>query len=439
MKLNNKILLGNLVLSAVVLLVTGFGMFYLVFDTVYEELDNHLLQHKTDILNQVQSSPESLRHIRDLGGLGSYEWIDIERLDQSTVASEDSYATIDTFRVDVQNSPEEYRRLATTMTVDGTTYSLEIYEEVAAWENISRTILLSVLAGLLIWIILLYLLNQIAFERILKPFYSTVDTLETISSPADFSHNFPESSTYEISVLNRALNRMMEHIASSFEEQKRFIQNASHELKTPLSIIRQKAERILSHSDKLDAETVQSASDIHHTAVRLTRLSNTLLLISRVENRQYELNDQISISEIVSDVLKELSDFTTLKKIRVSVDNRSEIMLQGNRELIHSAVYNIVQNAVKFTSVDSVIQIVVGGGPDGRELNVMDEGPGIPAELRESLFDRFKKSNGHANRLGRNDGSGLGLSIVKSICSLHNIDCSARNREESGTEMTLRF
>mgnify|MGYP006271283451 CR=1 FL=1 len=439
MKLNNKILIGNLVLSAIVMLVTGIGMYYLIFDTVYEELDNHLLQHKTDILNQVQSSPESLRHIRDLGGLGSYEWVDITPVDSSKASFSDSYATIDTLRYDEQGSPEQYRRLATVMTVDGTTYSLNIYEEVAAWENISRTILLSVLAGLLIWIILLYLLNQIAFERILKPFYNTVDALETISTPADFSHKFPESTTYEISVLNRALNRMMDHIASSFEEQKRFIQNASHELLTPLSIIRQKAEKILSHSDELDADTVQSASDIHHTAVRLTRLSNTLLLISRVENRQYELHDTIEISEVVSDILDELRDFTTLKKIDVTIEKASDITLTGNRELIQSAVYNVIQNAVKFTPEDSSIQIVIGGGPRGNELKVQDEGPGIQVELKGSLFDRFKKSNGHTNRLGKNDGSGLGLSIVKSICSLHNIDCEACNREGRGTELTLRF
>jgi len=439
MKLNNQILLGNLVLSAVVFVVSGIGMYYLVFSTVYDELDNHRLQHKTDIMNQVQSDPASLNAIRELGGLGSYEWVEIERIDGQIDETENSYASIDTTRYEYQDTPEAYRRLSTQISVNDTTYSLKIYEEVAAWENISMTILLSVVAGLLIWILLLYLLNQVAFERILKPFYNTVDTLETISKPSDFDEKFPGSKTHEINVLNQALNIMMQQISSTFEEQKKFIQNASHELLTPLSIIRQKAEKILSNSDQLDEDTVKAASDIQHTAVRLSRLSNSLLLISRVENRQFNLDEDVRISSVMSEVLDEMKDFIDMKNIHVSTNETSDFVVRGNKELIQSAVYNIMQNAVKFTPENSGIKIEIGGESGQKELKIIDEGPGISAELRDSLFDRFKKSNGHSNKLGQNNGNGLGLSIVKSICKLHQFEYSVKNRKGSGTEVTIRF
>src|SRR6056297_236377 len=439
MKLNNKILLLNLILSAAVLVITGVGMYYLVFNTVYDELDNHLLQHKTDIMEQVQAEPSSIEDIRNLGGLGSYEWVEIEEIDSSVAPVGNNYATIDTTRNEYDLAPEAYRRLSTQMTVANTTYSLKIYEEVAAWENISMTILLSVLAGLLIWILLLYLLNQVAFERILKPFYNTVDTLEAISKPSDFDEKCPASTTYEISVLNRALNTMMNQISSTFEEQKKFIQNASHELLTPLSIIRQKAEKILSNSDQLDEDTVKAASDIQHTAVRLSRLSNSLLLISRVENRQFNLDEDVRISSVMSEVLDEMKDFIDMKNIHVSTNETSDFVVRGNKELIQSAVYNIMQNAVKFTPENSGIKIEIGGESGQKELKIIDEGPGISAELRDSLFDRFKKSNGHSNKLGQNNGNGLGLSIVKSICKLHQFEYSVKNRKGSGTEVTIRF
>jgi len=439
MKLNNKILLLNLVLSAAVLVITGVGMYYLVFNTVYDELDNHLLQHKTDIMEQVQAEPSSIEDIRNLGGLGSYEWVEIEEIDSSVAPVGNNYATIDTTRNEYDLAPEAYRRLSTQMTVANTTYSLKIYEEVAAWENISMTILLSVLAGLLIWILLLYLINQIAFERTLKPFYDTVDKLETISKPSDFDEKFPESTTYEISVLNQALNTMMFQISSTFEEQKKFIQNASHELLTPLSIIRQKSEKILSQADELDETTLKSAHDIHQTAVRLTRLSNSLLLISRVENKQYDIEGEVRINDVVGDVLDELQDFISMKNINVSFKEDADADVRGNRELIHSAIYNIVQNAVKFSPNDSVLQIRIGGGSGRYELQVADEGPGIPNDLKISMFDRFKKSNGYGNRLGSNSGNGLGLSIVKSICSLHGFDYLVESTNGSGTKVTLRF
>lgn len=439
MRLNNKILLSNLILSVVIFILTSIGMYYLVSDTVYDELDNHLLQHKVDILNQVQGDPASLKQIRNLGGLGSYEWVEIYPYDGSIEPNTNRFATIDTVRNPDEVSSEAYRRLATTISVNDRYYNLKIYEEVAAWQNISMTILLSVLAGLLIWILLLYLLNQMVFDRILTPFYDTVDTLEAISDPTDFDERFPDSTTHEIDVLNKALNTMMNEIRSSFEDQKKFIQNASHELLTPLSIIRQKAEKILSKSDKLDRQTVQSASEIQQTAVRLSRLSNALLLISRVENKQYELDEQVEITAVTDEVLEELKDFISLKNIDVVKDYGNAIAIEGNKELIHSAIYNIVQNAVKFSPRDSTIRIATNGREGNRELKVTDQGPGIPDELKKSLFDRFKKGNSPVNELSKNNGIGLGLSLVKSICKLHGFGYQAENRDGDGAEITLQF
>ncbi|MDZ7682735.1 MAG: HAMP domain-containing sensor histidine kinase [Fodinibius sp.] len=439
MKLNNKILLSNLVLSVVIFLLTSIGMYYLVNDTVYDELDNHLLQHKIDLMNQVEGDPASVKQIQKLGGLGSYEWIDIYPYEGTVKLNANNFATLDTMRNPNEVGPDSYRRLATTISVNDRYYTVKIYEEVAAWQNISMTILVSVLAALLIWILLLYLLNQMVFDRILTPFYDTVDTLETISDPTDFEERFPDSTTYEIDVLNKALNTMMNEIRSSFEDQKKFIQNASHELLTPLSIIRQKAEKILSNSDKCDQQTLKAASEIQQTAVRLSRLSNALLLISRVENKQYELDEQVDITAVTDEVLEELEDFISLKNIVIEKGFKNEITVEGNKELIHSAIYNIVQNAVKFSPENSTIHIWTKGRAGHEELIISDQGPGIPQELKGSVFDRFKKGQGTSNKLGKNNGNGLGLSLVKSICKLHGFGYRAENSNGSGANITLQF
>jgi len=439
MKLNNKILLGNLILSVVIFLLTAIGMYFLVIDTVYDELDNHLLQHKMDIIEQVQGEPESLKEIQKLGGLGSYEWVDISIYEGRAKESTNYYSTLDTTRSADDETLETYRRLASVITVDGNEYSIEIYEEVAAWQNISRTILLSVLAGLLIWILMLYMVNQIVFEKILTPFYKTVDTLESILNPTDFNEQFPESTTFEINVLNEALNTMMGQIRTSFEDQKKFIQNASHELLTPLSIIRQKAEKILSNSDQLDRQTVETANEIQQTAVRLSRLSNALLNISRVENKQFVLNEQVDIRAVTTEALDELQDFFSLKNISLEKEFCAELLVLGNKELIHSAIYNILQNAVKFSPEKSKITITITTGAGQNKIVVADEGPGIPEELKKSLFDRFKKGNRHINELGQDNGNGLGLSLVKSICKLHGFSYKAENKNGAGAEVTLIF
>ncbi len=314
MKLNNKILISNSLLSLFMLVVTGIGTYYVVNTTIYDELDFHLLQHKFDIQQQLQEDPGSLDEIRRLGGLGSYEWVEIHDFDQSIPIGSNNISTIDTVRYSgVSDLAESYRKLTTTLSVGNDIFLLEIYEEVAAWDKISMTVMLSVLAALFIWVILLYIVNQFAFGRILAPFYNTVDRLEHISSPSQVGDPFPEPNTYEIRVLNNALNTMLTQIKSSFDDQRKFIQNASHELLTPLSIIRQKAEKMISDADGLTHNNIEKLHEIQQTAVRLTRLSNALLLISRVENRQFQMDDKIHVAEVIEQVLHELEDFIHIK------------------------------------------------------------------------------------------------------------------------------
>ena len=439
MKLNNKILLSNTLLTLVVFALTSIGIYYLVNSTVYGELDNHLLQHKIDLINQIDEDASSLKDIKELGILGSYEWIDIQKYDGTVAPNANDFATIDTMRNPNKEIEEKsYRRLTTAINVNDIYYTIRLYEEVASWEHISRTMLLSVLAGLLIWILLLYILNQFVLDKILAPFYETVSTLEHISNPSDLNETFPETTTYEINVLNRALNSMMQHIRSSFEDQKQFIQNASHELLTPLSIIRQKAEKILSNAESLDKRTIKAAGNIQDTAVRLSRLSNALLLISRIENRQYSLDEDVEITNITENVIDELSDFIEMKQLTLEKDFDCSINVKGNSELIRAAIYNIVQNAIKYTPSGTSIILQTKCYGEQRSFSVLDEGPGIPNEFLDSVFDRFQKTQNHTDGFD-DDSPGLGLSIVQSISRLHNFRCSAKNHPDRGAEVSIDF
>ncbi len=439
MKLNNKILLGNALLSVFMMALTGLLMYYVVNSTIYDELDFHLLQHKNDIERQLNRNPESLLDLKQLGGLGSYEWIEISPVAPADLKTENSFSTIDTVRFsNLSDMPETYRALKTGLLIGDKAYQLHIYEEVASWEKISATVFLSLLAALFIWVILLYVMNQYALGRILAPFYETVDRLDQISSPMQTGRPFPQSNTYEIDVLNKALNTMLAQIKSSFEDQKKFIQNASHELLTPLSIIRQKAENMLSESESLSRDTIERLNEIQQTTVRLTRLSNALLLISRVENLQFEMNEEVKVQEITEHVLAELNDFINLKNLRIEKELKEEISLTGNRELIHSAIYNILQNAIKFSPDGGSIVISTKQLEAGRkEFSVADEGPGIPAKYINEVFDRFKKGGSFAAEA--NESPGLGLSIVQSICELHGLTCEARANKEKGVTIFIVF
>jgi signal transduction histidine kinase len=163
-------------------------------------------------------------------------------------------------------------------------------------------------------------------------------------------------------------------------------------------------------------------------------------LISRIENKQFPLTDRIDIPELVNEVLTELDDFIRLKNISINENFESGEIITGNRELIHSAIYNVVQNAIKFSPNDREVLVSFKKNEGERlQFSVQDHGAGIPNELIDSVFDRFKKGKVQENSDVIGKGNGLGLSIVKSICDLHGFDCNARNSENNGAIITIYF
>ncbi|MDZ7805852.1 MAG: HAMP domain-containing sensor histidine kinase [Gracilimonas sp.] len=150
------------------------------------------------------------------------------------------------------------------------------------------------------------------------------------------------------------------------------------------------------------------------------------------------MNDEIELTEIIEQVLKELEDFIEIKELKVDKDLSQTFELIGNKELIHSAVYNIIQNAIKFSPDGGKIRISITQNNSGTTVfSVSDEGPGIPEDLIDQVFDRFKKGD---KLSGHNSSSpGLGLSIVKSICELHECGYRAENNPDKGVTFSLLF
>jgi signal transduction histidine kinase len=195
---------------------------------------------------------------------------------------------------------------------------------------------------------------------------------------------------------------------------------------------------LISDAENLDHNNIERLHEIQQTAVRLTRLSNTLLLISRVENRQFEMDDEINVLEVIEQVLKELQDFIEIKGLTIEKYLNQKFVFKGNKELIHSAIYNMIQNAIKYTPEGSKIHLSLSEKSSGKtEFSVSDEGPGIPEELINKVFDRFRKGEKLSDH--GNSSPGLGLSIVKSICELHSLDYKAENNPDQGVTFSILF
>ncbi len=432
MKLHNKIVLNNLVISALFLLVAGFILMYVVKKTVLNDLDEHLVSQKQALLYRLAHEDVDLKTFRVFGVEGSQEWVEVVpwKGDTTNVPG-DIFTNVYLSNIGQLMNPREYRELKTVIRYNGTYHEFRYLEAIQQWQDIIKSIVFTTFGSLLVFMIALYAFNDRLFKRLLTPFYNTVKNLSTIHDSSGFKKTFPSSSIDEINELHKALNRMLSQLSAYFEEQKEFIQNASHELQTPLTIIYQKAESLLSNPG-LDEKTFHELIKIQESANRLSRLSKALLLISRIENRQFPLNDQTSIKSTVEEVVHELDDFTESLNIAVHAHLTLDKIVKGNKDLIHALFYNLIQNSVKFSPENSEISIYNSFKNGQYIITVKDSGVGISPENLPNIFKRFKKDIKHWN-----DSPGLGLAIVKSICDLHGFDCTVNSKEGYGTDFNI--
>ncbi len=431
MKLQYKIGLSNLLVSLFFLIITGFVLIHVVRTTVYEDLDQHLYYHKNSLISQLKQNEPDEDNDFDFGVVGSQEWVKVVQW----TGNKDSIPR-DRFRtifLDTNGERIEYRELITVISSRNKYYKATFLESVVQWQHIIRNVFLVTFGLLMTLILLLLIINDVQYREILKPFYNTVKRLPHIRDATGFSERFEKSTTDEIDQLHEALNRMLKQLASFFEEQKAFISNASHELQTPMTIIYQKAESLMSDPN-LTEETMVELAQIQETASRLSRLTKALLLISRIENKQFPICDTVCLSEMAGKTVHELSDFIEAMNITIEMDLEDNPMVKSSRELINAMFYNLIQNAIKFSAEDTTIRIK-GEWINGRQqyqIQVIDQGKGISPELLSIVFDRFKKPDSKWN-----DSPGLGLSIVKSICDLHDFKADIKSEKNKGTTVTI--
>lgn len=433
MKLQNKIGILNIALSLVFLLIAGVVLYVVTNNLVYREMDEHMEGHRRDIVAQLHEEHIGIDHLEDFRPSGSVEWLEIEPVDSDTLsANYQQFSTI-RFSTPSQADSSTFRRYRSVIQIDDHPFMLTLFEEITGWQEISFTIMITMFGMLVFWVALMYAGNHLAFRRLLSPFYATVRKLPTLRGPRSFTTRFHTTGTDEIDQLHKALNHMLRQLKTLFEEQKEFLQNASHELLTPLAIIRQKTDKLLKNN-RLDEPSFRALTQIQETVMRMSRLSNTLLLISKIESNQFELDQEIVIPSLLDNLRRELHDFIEAKSLDFKTSVPDHMQITGNRELVYALLFNLVQNAIKFTPDGKAIEVTGRPLKEGWELKIRDQGVGIPKEKLKHIFKRFKKTYESWD-----ESPGLGLSIVKSICELHDFDYHINSLPGEGTTFTLVF
>ena len=264
--------------------------------------------------------------------------------------------------------------------------------------------------------------------------YRLVKPLRQMSAAArsfgagDFSVRVPVTSQDEIGQLAASFNNMANSLSISEGTRRSFIANVSHELKTPMTTIAGFIDGILDGTIPRD-EQDKYLQIVESEVKRLSRLVRSMLDLSRIENGEMSLNpEKFNLTRTLVDTLLTFEQQIDEKQLEIrGLENAGPQTVYGDQDLLHQVVYNLIENAVKFTNPGGYIAVQVIDGIDRTAVVIENSGQGISTEELPRVFERFYKTD--SSRSQDKNGMGLGLYIVRTVLKLHGGDISVSSKE----------
>ena len=395
-------------LYILLVLVVSVPVYYVVVDTIWKsELDEHnrvSAQKTAEALNAQPLSEQDLaQHIALWNRIAPS--VHIQALHANSLPKDSMYTVLKK-KNNIPDEPvERYRCLKTVMTIHRRPFLFTVATNI---EESTETI--GVIAGLTLFFFLLIavgllLLSRKLSYRIWKPFHETLQSLKQFNLNQHKAIVLTKSDIAEFEELNQALQQLIGHSVAVFHSQKEFTENAAHELQTPLAILKNKLDMLL-QSDGLTEKQYQLAEDMNRTLQRSSRIHKNLLMLAKLENKQFELDEEIALDTLIEQHLAGLSGFIP-ENIKLKSVLLPAVFVKGNSALTDILFHNLVINALAHTPEGGLVEVLL----DADSLSVRNTGTqALPAE---QLFVRFSRLSSHRQ------GSGLGLAIAKAICVLH--------------------
>lgn len=237
----------------------------------------------------------------------------------------------------------------------------------------------------------------------------------------------------ELGQLAETFNQMLNSLEKAYKNQKRFLSDASHELRAPLTTIRGNLDILYKMKNIPESEKEEILEDIRNEAIRMSKLVSDLLSLTRADAGQTHQKDVINLSAIATVVLSEIKSWDKTVKVEASI--KEKLNIWGDGDLIKQLLLILIDNAINYTSSDGNIYITINKESEQAVIHIQDTGIGIPQEDVPLIFDRFYRTE--SARRKSPDGTGLGLSIAKWIVDEHQGSIDVKSIPREGTEFII--
>ncbi|MGN0807132.1 MAG: ATP-binding protein [Candidatus Coproplasma sp.] len=327
----------------------------------------------------------------------------------------------------------------TCLTIDGVAAKLVVrYPVGPVADSVSRV-------GLILFIIALssvlvaFFISYTLSKKLASPLSELSGTAKKLAS-GDYSVQFTSAQYAEIATLSDSLNYMKDEMKKSDDFKKELLANTTHDLKTPLTMIKAYASMIkeISGDDKVKRE--KHLQVIIDESDRLTGLVNDILNTSKISSGLQELNIKVfNLTDLIYSVINKFSYLQDTQGYSIMVDVDPNMYTSGDEEKLYQVIYNLVSNAINYTGDDKTVYVSLKYVPQTNLINfsVRDTGKGISEEELTHIWDRYYRSKDSHTRPVK--GSGLGLNIVKIIMQSHNFGYGVNSKEGEGSTFYVNF
>jgi signal transduction histidine kinase len=396
MKLQSIINKRYLLLVIVVFSLAGIVLFIVLGKVVDNNIDE-ILKSRAEKVKQnlirlpekeiATNSPDQSITIKTTTNIASFE----------TFADTVIYEAWDKENVD-------YRKMVFNVNNNGKSYLVTIILSKLESGDMIAVIFYFMLGLFALLVLILFFLNKWLSLSIWKPFFNTLEKLKTLNIGEQLEIHFDATKVSEFGQLNDVLLEMVQKMQKDFSNLKDFAENASHELQTPVAIIKLKLEMAL-QDKSLSVERYHQIRTAYESASRLSKLNEALLLLSKIENRQFIEESDIDLCELTKQRLEFIEELIELKNVKVTVNFHDPFIVKINPYLAEILINNLLNNALKHNFEEG--QIVISTSDN----KITFSNTGKPLTVTpEKLFQRFARQN------AGNESTGLGLAIASEIC-----------------------
>jgi signal transduction histidine kinase len=368
---------------SLVIFLMSIPVYFVVVDWIWRtELDDHNLTIRDRIANQlgqVEINQDDLESILQIWNSLQPTSFVIPLGDQKILR--DSIYEITKFN-EFEMESDRFRGLRSVIEINGEPFILHVETNL---EEAYETLFAIGLVTFFLFLILVFgfiQLNKIISKKVWSPFYRTLDTLSAFDLSAGKEVSFEASDIEEFDRLQRTLSTLIASNVKTYSQQKTFIANASHELQTPIALLKSKLELLLQHQslNEKESEMIQA---IQIPLARLTRVNKNLLLLAKIENGKFEDLDQIDMGEMLDQSLELFEGYLEERELSFHKTYESTLKFEGSRFLVETLITNLFSNAIRHSPLGSEILV------EGRQEMIVFKNSGKDPLDEAALFKRF--------------------------------------------------